>query len=294
MADGAPVFDVAALRAGVAPLGVPLDDDRLAQLDQYARLILAWNQRINLTAVTDPTGIALRHFADSLSVAAVWQPKRAETVVDVGSGAGFPGLVLKIVWPAIALTLIEATGKKAAFLLEAVRVLQLGGVQVVAARAEEAAHRPDLREQFDRALARAVAPLPTLLELTVPFLKVGGRALLHKSGDLGGELTAAEQAMRPLGAAGLRVIPVDLPGLSRRLLVEVSKDAPTPPAYPRRPGIPSKRPLGSRGERSAQARSVSKFATPNVGLGGSTPARRASNQRSVAQSSVGAPAVGRR
>jgi 16S rRNA (guanine527-N7)-methyltransferase len=239
------IFDTAALLSAVSALQVPLDESRLALLERYARLVIAWNQRVNLTAVVDPYGLAIRHFADSLSVAAVWRPSRAEQVVDVGAGAGFPGLVVKVVWPQIALTLVEATGKKAAFLLEVVRELELGGVTVVAARAEEAAHRPDLRERFDIALARAVAPLPTLLELTVPFLKPGGRAILHKAGDVAAEATAGKRAMGHLGAAELQLTPVTLPALSGRLLVEVTKRWPTPASYPRRPGIPRKHPLGS-------------------------------------------------
>lgn len=241
----APVFDTAALLSAVGVFRLPLDESRLALLDRYARLVIEWNQRLNLTAVVDPHGIALRHFADSLSVAAVWQPTRAEQVVDVGAGAGFPGLVVKIIWPQIALTLVEATGKKAAFLLEVIRALELGGVTVVAARAEEAAHRPDLRERFDIALARAVAPLPTLLELTVPFLKPGGRAVLHKAGDIAAETAAGKRAMGRLGAADLQVTAVTVPGLSDRLFVTVTKRWPTPASYPRRPGIPRKHPLGS-------------------------------------------------
>jgi len=242
----APAFVSAALLRAVAPLGLSLDNSRLALLDRYARLLLDWNQRINLTAIVDPEGIAVRHFADSLSIALLWQPTVGAKVIDVGAGAGLPGLVLKIVWPEIALTMVEATGKKAAFLHEVVRLLDLGGVSVVAARAEEAAHRPDLRERFDLALARAVAPLPALLELTLPFLAVGGRALFHKSGDIAAELAAGERALGKLGGSSLRVTPVALPLLPERLLVEARKRWPTPPAYPRRPGVPTKQPLGER------------------------------------------------
>ena len=242
----APAFDRAALLTATAPLGLPLDENRLGLLDRYARLLLDWNERASLTAVVDPQGVAIRHFADSLSVALLWQPTVGVKVVDVGAGAGLPGLVLKIVWPEIALTLVEATGKKAAFLYEVARQLDLGGVSVVAARAEEAAHRPDLRERFDLALARAVAPLPALFELTLPFLAVGGRAILHKAGDIAGEVAAGERALGTLGGSALRVTPVALPSLSGHLLVEVRKQSPTPPGFPRRSGVPAKRPLGGR------------------------------------------------
>lgn len=243
MADP-PAFDLPALLAGAASLQLPLDDSRLAQFDRYARLLIDWNQRVNLTAILDPRGIAVRHFLDSLSVALLWRPTRGARVVDVGAGAGFPGLVLKIVWPELALTLVEATGKKAAFLHQAVRELELGGVTVVAARAEEAAHRVELRERFDLALGRAVAPLPVLLELTLPFLAVGGRAIYHKAGDIAAERAAAERAIGKLGGSTIRVTPVPLPGLEGRWLVEAVKRWPTPAAYPRRPGVPKKQPLG--------------------------------------------------
>ncbi|MFN8534265.1 MAG: 16S rRNA (guanine(527)-N(7))-methyltransferase RsmG [Dehalococcoidia bacterium] len=236
-----PAFDRAALLSAVAPFGLLPEDAALEQLERYAGLLTTRNQTVNLTAIVDPVGIAVRHFADSLSVTCAVQP--SGRVVDIGAGAGFPGLVLKIVWPAISLTLIEATGKKAAFLAEIVRDLDLGGVTVMAERAEDAARRPSLRERFDLAVARAVAPLPVLAELMLPFVAVGGTAVAYKSGDLSEEIAAARQPIALLGGGAILGVPVEAPGLEGRSLVRIAKERPTQDAYPRRSGLPAKRPL---------------------------------------------------
>jgi 16S rRNA (guanine527-N7)-methyltransferase len=167
-------------------------------------------------------------------------------MIDVGAGAGFPGIPLKIVCPGTRLTLLEATGKKVTFLEHVVERLSLHRVVAVKARAEELAHEPDHREQYDLALARAVADLPVVAEYTLPFCKVGGWVVAQKGEAGAAEAWSAEKAIALLGGELRRVLPVELAGLPEdRSLVVIEKVSPTPGKYPRRPGIPSKRPLGN-------------------------------------------------
>lgn len=164
------------LKTGAAALGVRLDDSQVDQFRLYHRELVSWNTRVNLTAVTEWDKVRTRHVLDSLSAAAVIPTEVLDggTAVDVGSGAGFPGLALKIAFPDLRMTLIDSTSKKTAFLQHVSGQLGLDGVVVLTGRAEELGHRPDLRESFDLVLSRAVARLPVLAELTLPFCKVGG------------------------------------------------------------------------------------------------------------------------
>lgn len=242
------------LVAGAAALGLPLSDAQRARFARYQALLLDWNTRLNLTAIVEPAAVERLHFLDSLTCAlpllARWGTAAAIPplrVIDVGSGAGFPGLPLKLALPQLRLTLLEATGKKAAFLAHVVAELELDDVTVVAERAEVAAHQAVHREAYDVALARALATLPVLLELTLPFLRVGGLLVAPRKGDLAGELARAALALRELGGAARPPQPIALPELADgRALVLVDKVAPTPAAYPRRPGLPAKRPLAAR------------------------------------------------
>jgi len=244
---------LAVLREGLGWLGWSLPEPTLEAMARYAALVRAWNERLNLTAITTPEGMAARHFVDSLTALrafrepgwpptpAHWPPRR---LADVGTGAGFPGLVLKLAWPALTLTLIEATARKARFLEAAVRALHLEGVAILARRAEEVGRDPAHREGYDGAIARAVAELPTLLEYLLPLVRVGGVAVAMKGAEIEEELAAAQPALQRLGGA-LRERH-DLawpPHLSPRTLLVFEKIAPTPANYPRRPGIPEKRPL---------------------------------------------------
>lgn len=236
-------------------LGLDLQPDHLVAFERYRAELIAWNQRFNLTSVDDPAAIETTHFLDSLS-ALLALPRidgrpldhwlsRPLSAVDVGAGAGFPGLPLKIVWPALQLTLVEATGKKCRFLQHVVETLGLRGVAVVNARAEDFG-RAAGRERFDLALGRAVAPLPTLLEYTLPLLRLGGWLVAQKGRYPGDELSAAQEALRTLGGSLHDVMAITVPGLdAERHLVIVAKAAATPAAYPRRAGIPQKHPLGS-------------------------------------------------
>jgi 16S rRNA (guanine527-N7)-methyltransferase len=226
-------------------LGISLSPDQLSAFQIYCQVLLEWNARFNLTAITDEEGVRVRHFLDSLSCARavpdIDLPLRA---LDVGSGAGFPGLPLKIAFPQIDLTLLEATGKKTRFLETLVHELGLAQVKVIQARAEEAAHQPDHRQGYDLVVARALAPMATLAELTLPFARLGGIVVAQKGENPSDEIDAGKKAIDLLGGQLREVRAVDLPGLeTTRHLVVLDKRADTPLKYPRRPGMPAKRPL---------------------------------------------------
>jgi len=248
---------VQTLRAGAAALGLRLGDAQIAAFARYSECLIAANRRVNLTSIVEPAAVETRHFLDSLTCAmpllSRWgAPEAVPSLrcVDVGSGAGLPGLALKLALPQLRLTLVEATGKKAAFLVDLVDELRLEGVDVYAERAETLAHRPDQRETYDVALARALAPLAPLLELTLPFLRAGGVLVAPRRGDDAAALTAAGQASRLLGGGPLQTMPIAIEPLKDgRVLAVVNKVNPTPAAYPRRPGQPARRPLGSRTDR---------------------------------------------
>ncbi len=229
------------LSAGAHTLGLVLSAEQVRQFRVYADMLREWNGKVNLTAITAPQQIVEKHFLDSLSVLTVL-PKEAFSLADIGSGAGFPGLALAIARPDCTVTLIEATTKKAAFLNAVVESLKLQKVSVVVGRAETLAHEPKLRERFDVATARAVANLVTLVELTLPFVRVGGRVIAQKM--LGSEsLESALPAIEVLGGTYEQELAVLLPTLADRRLIVISKRKPTPAEYPRRPGIPAKKPL---------------------------------------------------
>ncbi len=235
------------LVAGARELGITLTDCHLTTFETCYRELVAWNERFNLTAITDWEGVLVRHFLDSLSclkalprteLAGAW-------VIDVGTGAGFPGLALKIICPGMRLTLLEATGKKVTFLEHVVGVLGLKKVEVIHGRAEELGHDPAHREQYDWALARAVAEMPALAEYLLPLVRVGGAALAQKGEGAAAEVHRADAAIVTLGGRVRQQSPVELRGLAEtRYLVVVDKVAATPTKYPRRPGVPQKRPLG--------------------------------------------------
>lgn len=227
-------------------LGVCLSDAVACQFAHYHAELVRWNRRANLTAITGWEAVRTRHFLDSLSAAAVLPVAtlRSGALIDIGSGAGFPGIPLKLAYPSMRVTLVEATAKKTAFLTHICAELELQDTAAFNGRAETLAHEPDLRERFDVALARAVADTAMLAELTLPFARVGGLVALHKKGDIRAELERAQCAIETLGGALREVKPVNIPGLNDdRALVVLEKIRPTPAKYPRRPGIPAKRPL---------------------------------------------------
>lgn len=246
--------DLSTLRDGAAALGTPLDDDQLGRFRRYGELLLAANERMNLTAITDPAQVETLHFLDALTlvpaIRAWCRANQADdpTLVDVGSGAGVPGIPLKIALPALRVTLLDATGKRVRFLDETIGALGLVGIGAYQGRAEEVGRDRDWREQFDLVTARAVARLPTLLEWCLPLARVGGLLLAPKAGDLAAELIQGERAAPPLGGYLRSVRPVDLAALPGRALVLIDKTGHTPARYPRGGGLPAKEPLGTSNE----------------------------------------------
>jgi 16S rRNA (guanine527-N7)-methyltransferase len=233
-------MDLLATTAGA--WGLALSSLQIDQFATYADELRRWNERVNLTAITDRHSIVARHFLDSLRCAQSWGTL-PNSLVDVGAGAGFPGLPLKILRPELQLTLIESTAKKADFLRHIADLLALTNVTIVAARAEVVGHDAAHRERYDLAVARAVAELRVLAEYCLPLCRVGGRFLAPKGSQIESEALVAQTAIELLGGRLVAIEPVRLPELDPRSLVVVEKIAPTPARYPRAPGAPAKRPL---------------------------------------------------
>jgi 16S rRNA (guanine527-N7)-methyltransferase len=217
---------------------------QVMSLITYEKELLAWNQKFNLTAIRDVESIRTKHFLDSFSCVLAWKASPPDRLIDVGTGAGFPGIPLKILYPNMELALVESVGKKAAFCEHIVNVLGLEDVEVIHARAEDIGQDTNLREEYDWAVARAVANLNVLSEYLIPLVKVGGHMLAQKGENAPTEAQSAEKAIEILGGKLEQLIPVNLPGVvDDRYLVVVEKIAATPPNYPRKPGVPAKQPL---------------------------------------------------
>ena len=223
-----------------AALDIPLTEEQAEKLDQYAEILVEYNKKVNLTAITDPEGVEDKHFVDSLLFAV--QPEVKGKMVDVGSGAGFPGVVAKIYKPDLELTLMEPTGKRVEFLKYLCAELGLTGVEFVKERAEEAA-RKQWREKFDLASARAVANLPALCEYCLPLVRVGGKMIALKGSGAEAELEAAGGAIRKLGGQAGELRSFRLPAGDERSLIFLEKISQTVTAYPRNGGKIAKSPL---------------------------------------------------
>ncbi|WP_420627773.1 16S rRNA (guanine(527)-N(7))-methyltransferase RsmG [Candidatus Leptofilum sp.] len=225
-------------------LGASLTDEQVHQFAAYQALLLDWNMRMNLTAVRDPAEIRIRHFLDSLSCVEVVGDLNGRSLIDVGSGAGFPGLPLKILFPQLKLTLVESVSKKGQFLQAAVQELGLTQVTIATERAERLGQSPQHRAQYDWATARAVAELRILVEYLLPLCRVGGTALAQKGDGVQREIEDALNAIQVLGGEEPNLNTVLLPQRSQtHYLVTIQKERETPEKYPRRVGVPSKRPL---------------------------------------------------
>lgn len=234
------------LASGAKRLRFGLAQEQLEVFRCYLEELEAARPRLRLTAVTEPEAVQRRHFLEPLAllIALEKMGPLGETGIDIGSGAGFPGLPIKIVRPGLKLTLLEAHGKRAAFLEHLVRRLDLEGVAVVNGRAEEVAHDPRHREAYDVALARAVAPMPALVELTLPFLRTGGLLAALKGSRARREVNEAAAALKACGGAVEVARPLEVPGAETPpTLVVVRKTSSTQDRFPRRAGIPAKRSL---------------------------------------------------
>jgi 16S rRNA (guanine527-N7)-methyltransferase len=249
------------LISGAAQMGLNLLPAQAAAFELYTNELLAWNERFNLTAITDREQVEIRHYLDSLSLLPALAAlegispaallSRSLRVADVGAGAGLPGLALRIVWPRMRLCLIEATAKKVRFMEHVVGLLGLHDVQLVHGRAEELGLREPHRAAYDLVVARAVAALPTLVEYLLPLARRGGRVVAYKGSAAIEEAMAAERGIRMLGGQLRKLIPVEVPGLAEtRILVVIDKVSQTPDQFPRGQGLPRKRPLGCQPNES--------------------------------------------
>lgn len=240
--------DIEPLLAGVHHLGLSLSAEQQAQFARYRDLLLDWNQRVNLTSITDPQEVLSKHFLDSLAFL-ITIPRRFKIsgklkLLDVGSGAGFPGLPIQIAYPTWQITLLEATGKKVRFLEQVVADLGLSQARAIQGRAEDLAHDPQHRAAYDVVTARALAALPTLVEYGLPFCNAGGLVIAAKKGDISAELERSKSAAIKLGGRWASLTPFSLPSLEdQRALVVFQETHPTPAQYPRRAGAPVKKPL---------------------------------------------------
>ncbi len=224
--------------------GISISPEQVARFEQYTHELAQWNQHTNLTAIVNPAQVQVRHFLDSLSLIQVITFEPHMRLIDVGTGAGFPGTPLAIVYPQLQVTLLEATGKKVNFLDHVINILGLDNMTAVKARAEEAGHMPEHRAQYDVVVARAVARMPALAEYLLPLAKNGGRCIAMKGATAEQEAREAQKALKILGGRVFSIDAVQLPGVDDpHYLVTVEKAHPTPNGFPRKPGIPTRKPL---------------------------------------------------
>lgn len=231
-------------KTGLEALGICLNEFQLKQFMRYYALLVEWNSFMNLTAITEYDEVCTKHFLDSLSLCKALDCTRELTVIDVGTGAGFPGIPLKIAFPNLSITLLDSLGKRVNFLKEVIGALGLEGIEAIHGRAEDYAKPNMLREQFDVCVSRAVANLSSLSEYCIPYVKVGGLFISYKSEKLAEEKAAAEHAVPLLGGEFLEQVEFFLPNSDiYRNLVVIKKGKCTPKKYPRKAGVPTKEPL---------------------------------------------------
>ena len=232
------------LAARAAEAGIPLTAEQIGQFSVYNEMLLDWNTRMNLTALTAPEDVAVKHIIDSLTAYDAALFDGARTLIDVGTGAGLPGIPLAVYAPHLTVTLLDSLNKRVRFLTEATVAMGLQNVRCIHARAEEAARTAEHRAAYDIVVSRAVARLPVLLEYTLPFVRVGGTLLALKGRAYAEEQKEARRAAEVLGGGRITARPVHLPGLDDvRAILTVTKERQTPAAYPRGGGAPPRRPL---------------------------------------------------
>lgn len=224
--------------------GITLSEKQLGQFIRYYEMLVEWNEKMNLTAVTEYSDVMKKHFLDSLSLVKAYDLNRSVSVIDVGTGAGFPGLALKIAFPGLKVTLLDSLNKRIQFLDAVIEELKLEEIRTVHGRAEDYAKPGELREKFDLCVSRAVARLSVLSEYCLPFVKKGGMFISYKSEKVAEEVKAAEKAIAILGGSLEGQVEFTLPGSDiYRNLVLIKKEKLSPKKYPRKAGIPGKEPI---------------------------------------------------
>ena len=237
-------YNTEQFRSDLHALGITLTEKQIEQFLTYYEMLVEWNEFMNLTAITEYEDVMKKHFIDSISLIKAYDITKNATVIDVGTGAGFPGLALKIAYPNLQVTLLDSLNKRIQFLNEVIAKLGLTGVETIHGRAEDFAKAGKLREKFDLCVSRAVANLSTLSEYCLPFVKVGGQFISYKSEKITEEMTVAENAIRILGGKVVNQVEFQLPesDIYRNLFV-IEKVKETPKKYPRKAGLPGKEPL---------------------------------------------------
>ena len=234
------------LYTGALELGINLREEQLSKFTCYYEELRIWNQKVNLTAITEYSSVQIKHFLDSLTCFPVFNDRVPQKLklMDIGAGAGFPSLPLKLALPEINVTLADSVGKKTAFIRHIVELLEIPDVTIITDRAENLGHDHHYRETFDLVLVRGVAKFPTLLEYALPLCRVGGKVIAWKYGGIEEELASGAQALKILGGSTPEIMPITLSALhDNRILVSIDKIHPTPEQYPRQPGTPRKNPL---------------------------------------------------
>lgn len=233
------------LREELKWIDIELSEQQIDQFYQYYELLIQWNSMINLTAITEMKEVITKHFVDSLSIVKVKEDlnQKGYHLIDVGTGAGFPGIPLKIVYPDLKVTLLDSLNKRVKFLEDVINKLNLYDIQAIHGRAEDIGKNNVSRETFDICVSRAVANLSTLSEYCIPFVKVGGCFISYKSGKLEEELIHGKGAIKKLGGMIEKIVTFQLPNSDERSLVMVKKETVTKKKYPRKAGMPSKEPL---------------------------------------------------
>ncbi len=238
------MHDYSKLISYLSQYGVTVSDDQIQKLDTYYEMMIETNKSLNLTAITEFDEVIIKHYIDSVTIVRDIDMSGEKSVIDVGTGAGFPGMVLKIIFPELNITLFDSLQKRLNFLEEVISALGLKGISTYHGRAEEAGHIASMREQFDICVSRAVANLPVLCELCLPFVKKGGTFVAYKSDKGSSEVEASTHALSVLNASVVKEDEFTLPDSDMvRDLVIISKDGSCPKTYPRKPGTPSKKPL---------------------------------------------------
>ncbi len=225
-------------------LGFPLSEKQIDQMLKYYEMLIEWNQVMNLTAITEYADVVKKHFVDSISIVKACDVDKFVSVIDVGTGAGFPGLVLKIVFPDLHITLLDSLHKRVQFLNHVIEALHLCNVRTIHGRAEDYAKQDSMRENFDLCVSRAVANLSTLSEYCIPFVRQGGMFISYKSEKVEEEVLRAADAITVLGGRLERQVEFMLPNSDiYRKLILIRKEKATPSRYPRKAGLPGKEPL---------------------------------------------------
>ena len=231
------------LKTSAEKMGIELSQNQLEKFDLYKKLLLEWNEKMNLTAITDDEGIAIKHFADSISVLPLIENKNA-SLIDVGTGAGLPGIPLKIANDGFKVTLLDSLNKRITFLEEVKKELGITNLECIHSRAEDGGRNADLREKFDYCVSRAVARLSVLSEYCMPFVAVGGYFISLKGPDAAEELTEAQKAISVLGGKVEKVVEITITESDlKHCAVVIKKIKSTPKAYPRKAGTAAKKPL---------------------------------------------------